>query len=302
MITEAHVTAMLQHLDPHDQTKLERGDPKYPVGISDLLRFGEFSARWVRTPKPDERPKPRSIQLLLPELRSLGWVEEGDHLRHPDVADTRNRAITAARARRASALLAAATRWEAAKALTPAPDLPPAKPDRFATTGQTDPDATLPPPCERSAPSCAPADASAMPTDMRAHCAGNASPMQLSKVKNVRTKEGTLLSKPGTALTPLDSERLTVNPLTSTLTVSPRPGEAESEKDFLAGVREQFSAYSPARAESELTNFGGWWRNRFRESPDRARRVLAEIGSMCRERRIHSSPGAAAADLWSRLP
>ena len=93
-----------------------------------------------------------------------------------------------------------------------------------------------------------------------------------------------------------------VNPLTSTLSVSARKGEAGSEKEFLDRVREELGAISPQCAAKELTNWGGWWRNRFREDPDRATRVLAEIGSMCREGRILTSPGAAASDLYQRLP
>ena len=100
----------------------------------------------------------------------------------------------------------------------------------------------------------------------------------------------------------LDAERLTVNPQTSTLSVSARKGEAGSEKEFLDRVREELGAISPQCAAKELTNWGGWWRNRFREDPDRATRVLAEIGSMCREGRILTSPGAAASDLYQRLP
>ena len=52
----------------------------------------------------------------------------------------------------------------------------------------------------------------------------------------------------------------------------------------------------------ELTNWGGWWRNRYRENPDKARRVLADIRSLVRERKVLGSPGAAAFDLWARLP
>jgi hypothetical protein len=59
---------------------------------------------------------------------------------------------------------------------------------------------------------------------------------------------------------------------------------------------------SPAVAKRELGNWGGWWRNRFRESPDKATRVLAEVRSMIREGRVRQNPGAAAVDLWSRLP
>ncbi len=59
---------------------------------------------------------------------------------------------------------------------------------------------------------------------------------------------------------------------------------------------------NPTLAPLELTNWGGWWRNRFREDPLKARRILAEVTSMARERKVHRNPGAAAADLWKRLP
>ena len=61
-------------------------------------------------------------------------------------------------------------------------------------------------------------------------------------------------------------------------------------------------AYNGKLAAKELTNWGGWWRNRFRENPDKARRVLAEVRCMIRERAVHCNPGAAAVDLWNRLP
>ena len=62
------------------------------------------------------------------------------------------------------------------------------------------------------------------------------------------------------------------------------------------------SKWFPDGARGELANWGGWWRNRHRESPDKARRVLGEIKSMILERRIRSCPGRAATDLWKRLP
>ena len=51
-----------------------------------------------------------------------------------------------------------------------------------------------------------------------------------------------------------------------------------------------------------MKNWGGWWRNRFRENPSKAARVLAELASMVKERRINRNPGAAGLDLWNRLP
>jgi hypothetical protein len=58
----------------------------------------------------------------------------------------------------------------------------------------------------------------------------------------------------------------------------------------------------PKHPQDELANWGGWWRNRFREAPDKARRVLAEVRSMIRERKIKTKPGATAVDLWKRFP
>ena len=62
------------------------------------------------------------------------------------------------------------------------------------------------------------------------------------------------------------------------------------------------AVHNPKKAQAELENWGGWWRNRYRENPPKARRVLAEVASMIREHRIRRNPGAAGADLWKRLP
>jgi len=60
--------------------------------------------------------------------------------------------------------------------------------------------------------------------------------------------------------------------------------------------------WSPAFAQDELANWGGWWRNRFREKPGKAQRLVAELRGMIREGRVSGNPGAAALDLWARLP
>ena len=115
-----------------------------------------------------------------------------------------------------------------------------------------------------------------------------ATPMQIkskSKSENMKEIERALN----------EAERLT-------LSVSAHEKSPGAEKDFLGDVKAALEAWGPERAEAELTNWGGWWRKRFRESPDKARRVLAEIRSMVREGRILSNPGAAAMDLWKRLP
>jgi hypothetical protein len=77
---------------------------------------------------------------------------------------------------------------------------------------------------------------------------------------------------------------------------------APGEDHFMDDLGEVFRLFSPDTAEGEMENWGGWWRNRFRESPDKARRVLAEARSMVKEGTIRKTPGAAGADLWKRLP
>ena len=53
---------------------------------------------------------------------------------------------------------------------------------------------------------------------------------------------------------------------------------------------------------TELANWGGWWRNRFRENPAKSRAILAELRSMIREGRITGNPGAAAVRPMEALP
>jgi len=69
----------------------------------------------------------------------------------------------------------------------------------------------------------------------------------------------------------------------------------------MASVLETFNSFGPNVSENELANWGGWWRNRYREDKGKARRVLAEIRGMVREGRIRRNPGAAANDLWKRF-
>ena len=119
---------------------------------------------------------------------------------------------------------------------------------------------------------------SAMPTHCHRHlpricpriCHSNA---DKSKIKNKRIKISLAFN----------AERLT-------LSVSTRKAGAGPEKEFLAEVSEAFAKSSPKTAKAELVNWGGWWRNRFREDPDKARRVLAEINSMIKEHRILENP------------
>ena len=79
-------------------------------------------------------------------------------------------------------------------------------------------------------------------------------------------------------------------------------GRGKAEKEFLSDVADMFKLWAPAFATEELRNWGGWWRNRFREQPAKARRMVGELASMIREGRITDNPGSAATDLWNRLP
>ena len=97
-------------------------------------------------------------------------------------------------------------------------------------------------------------------------------------------------------------EKAVITAERSTRTASPLEKGARAEKSFLGDVAEAFKLVSPKAAKSELDNWGGWWRKRFRESPGKAQRVLAEITAMVRERRVLVDPGRAAVDLWKRLP
>jgi len=87
-----------------------------------------------------------------------------------------------------------------------------------------------------------------------------------------------------------------------TFIVSAQEKSVQGEKEFLKEVEETFARWSTKFAAEELTNWGGWWRNRYREKAAKARTVLADLASMIREGRVTGNPGAAAVDLWGRLP
>jgi hypothetical protein len=93
----------------------------------------------------------------------------------------------------------------------------------------------------------------------------------------------------------VNDERLTLS------SEPPRKGD-DRERNFLKELSEGFHRFSPKDAVAESKNWGGWWRNRYRENPDKAQRVLNEVLSMIKERKIKRNPGAAGVDLWNRLP
>ena len=73
------------------------------------------------------------------------------------------------------------------------------------------------------------------------------------------------------------------------------------ENGFLEDLARTLAQYDPKKAEQEMVNWGGRWRNRYREDMTKAWRVLAELRSMVKEGRIESNAGAAADDLWRRF-
>ena len=94
---------------------------------------------------------------------------------------------------------------------------------------------------------------------------------------------------------------ITLNAERSACNAQEGAGEEPGEREFMEELATLFPDRPKAFAR-ERENWGGWWRNRYRENPGRARSVLADIRCGVREGRIVKSPGAAAQDLWKRLP
>ncbi len=87
-----------------------------------------------------------------------------------------------------------------------------------------------------------------------------------------------------------------------TRSASPLRKSNRAETNFMKDVQQTLQTFDPRSTQTELENWGGWWRNRFRENADKATRVLADVATLVKEHRIKVSPGAAAHDLWRRLP
>ena len=217
----------------------------------------------------------------LKQLRALGWRPARRQLTNPTVAAVRRAALAFVRQRKASARVAAEARWsnpqsptaehaEHAESHRPLPRMP-----RFPTSPHPSP------------------MRHASVTQSVTQCVRNASAMPIKiNIKDKHIKSSTSEKR---SLTHLNAERLM-------LSASPPSSEGSAEQKFLGNVMEVMATWSPKEGSAELTNWGGWWRNRFRQDPGKARRILAEIASMIREHRIIASPGAAAGDLWKRLP
>ncbi|MGH7979971.1 MAG: hypothetical protein ACREE6_11400, partial [Limisphaerales bacterium] len=73
-----------------------------------------------------------------------------------------------------------------------------------------------------------------------------------------------------------------------------------AENAFLADVSEVMDQWKPGHGKFELTNSGAAWRGYYRADSDLIARVLAETRCMIIERKIKTTPGQVAMDLWKR--
>jgi hypothetical protein len=102
-------------------------------------------------------------------------------------------------------------------------------------------------------------------------------------------------SVPEDTLSSLTAERHRGHRPSKQLSGSPaRRIKLDAERDFL----ERLGTICGAK---EIANWGGRWRNRYREAPEKAQRVLAELSAMSREQKIVCNAGACANDLWTRF-
>jgi hypothetical protein len=75
---------------------------------------------------------------------------------------------------------------------------------------------------------------------------------------------------------------------------APKGVVSPEEKDFLSRV-------GGLVGPKNLANYGGWYRNVFRENRAKAWRVHAEVARMKREGEIATNPGGCFMDLWKRF-
>jgi len=258
-----------------------------------LTDFHWETGRWVRTDRPRPWVLPRVAArrwpAVLHELAVLGWQEKRGALVNPSVHRVRARAVDALKLASDAGHKGAQRRWAGGLARQPAcvAEAPAQLGPASATPARRRPAGVAEAPAQPG-PASATGDPAGDPT---------ADPNRVLNRDPNADKD-----KDKNEISPLPNSSLAVNAERSTLSVSPLQKATEPEEKFLADVFGVICEWNPAGGRLELVNWGGWWRNRFREDPDKARRVLAEINSMIKEHRILENPGAAAADLWKRLP
>ena len=208
------------------------------------------------------RVTPKHWPRVLAELEQHGWIEDAGRLRHPNAEAVRARSLAALNQARQAGRASAQRRWGATIGN-----------DRYsAVNGSATTDVAT-------------GDVPAVATD----------PMPIND-KSTSTSTNAL--KPAERLAGTNQE----NAPTLTRSGSAPEDGVEKEKRFLADVLELIELWRPKAAKGELDNWGGWWRNRYRENRRKAQAVLADVRSLVREHRITRSPGKAAVDLWKRLP
>ena len=209
------------------------------------------------------RVSDRKLPVLLRELAAVGWHAQGQHLVNAEVGQIVAEALTFQAASTTRARAAAQCRWGQ-------------KPS------QPLPEEAAPEPCTSTAPALAEACSSTAPAMPMTDAAAPPDSCHNSTVHNSSVQSG-------------KRERLM-------LSVSTHNEAAPGESEFFEKLERVLKPTGKRQAGLELTNWGGWWRNRFRAQPDKARRVLAEVHSMLKEGRVRKNAGAAAVDLWARLP
>jgi hypothetical protein len=233
------------------------------------------------------RLTPENLASALVELKSAGWRIRNHMLWHSHL----NAEITSSQAMRQAghtkAAAAARSRWHRPPGTTARKS---AQPPPLAHAP------SIPPACSKHAPSIHQA--------LLQTCT--------DQPINRSTYQPDNLTTDSSPVGALNGEQLTVNqpvaaasPLSGSTPLQegerPNPKAAE-ERFFLADLLTILRRFDPKLASAEMANWGGWWRNAFRTNPAKTRRVLAELSSMIAEHRVHTNPGAAAADLWKRLP
>ena len=223
------------------------------------------------------------LEGVLAELKTVGWRIRNRTLASTEVslALTTSRALRDAGRRRARK--AAKQRWkETTGTIGP-------KPPKASLPGLCSSNAqALPKPCSSNA-QAAHATCTDRQTDRQTDRPTDSSPVGALNAELVTVNQPVAAASPLSGSTPLQEG------------ITPDPKAAE-DRLFLADLFTSLRRFDPKLASAEMANWGGWWRNAFRSNPAKTRRVLAELSSMISEHRVHSNPGAAAADLWRRLP
>jgi len=223
------------------------------------------------------------LEGVLAELKTVGWRTKRGTLQSRELSVSLSTSRTLRDAGRARSRAAAKRRWkETPKNIGEKPQKPPMlKPcsSNAQASHKT---------CSSNAQACV-ATCTDRQTDRQTDRPTDSSPVGALNGEPVTVNQPVAAASPLSGSTPLQEGEM------------PNP-KATEERFFLADLLTILRRFDPKLASAEMANWGGWWRNAFRTNPGKTRRVLAELSSMIAEHRVHTNPGAAAADLWKRLP